>query len=102
DGIRDPLVTGVQTCALPIFVERLVRERVVVQPGLPHARSRRSMILAPAAGASTEVATRIGAPGPRSRATSKVRSVPRSSVTTMQIGRASCREEVDDAVRSDA
>src|SRR5207247_3245910 len=22
DGIRDPLVTGVQTCALPIFTER--------------------------------------------------------------------------------
>src|SRR5207247_6376375 len=24
DGIRDPLVTGVQTCALPILVERVV------------------------------------------------------------------------------
>src|SRR5687767_15507191 len=30
DGIRDKLVTGVQTCALPIFHERDVRLLVVV------------------------------------------------------------------------
>src|SRR3712207_6928366 len=29
DGIRDIGVTGVQTCALPIFVARVVAERVV-------------------------------------------------------------------------
>src|SRR5207247_6597778 len=31
DGIRDPLVTGVQTCALPILLERLMATPV----GLP-------------------------------------------------------------------
>src|SRR5438105_8943689 len=37
DGIRDPLVTGVQTCALPICVDR---------PVVPAARSTRPQIQA--------------------------------------------------------
>src|SRR5207247_2966840 len=32
DGIRDPLVTGVQTCALPIFGKPLLAEAVVEPP----------------------------------------------------------------------
>src|SRR5271170_6383934 len=28
DGIRDPLVTGVQTCALPIFTGRSIRQEL--------------------------------------------------------------------------
>src|SRR5205823_6769825 len=33
DGIRDKLVTGVQTCALPIYARLLVETCIDVQPG---------------------------------------------------------------------
>src|SRR6266536_5606534 len=36
DGIRDPLVTGVQTCALPIyFVQRVAEVRTGLAPDTP-------------------------------------------------------------------
>src|SRR5207247_7848657 len=35
DGIRDPLVTGVQTCALPIFVRWVADEEAERGLGLP-------------------------------------------------------------------
>src|SRR5207247_8212499 len=38
DGIRDPLVTGVQTCALPIFRNWLAIV-VLPVPGLPSRRN---------------------------------------------------------------
>src|SRR5438105_13390842 len=38
DGIRDPLVTGVQTCALPIYSRR---RRRPVGPPAPSARMKR-------------------------------------------------------------
>src|SRR5207247_5268726 len=34
DGIRDPLVTGVQTCALPIFVEGCTLDQIVHVAGV--------------------------------------------------------------------
>src|SRR6266536_6195403 len=46
DGIRDPLVTGVQTCALPIFadlgVDQLIVYALDTAAGklLPHAQTR--------------------------------------------------------------
>src|SRR5207247_4597651 len=44
DGIRDPLVTGVQTCALPIYVRRLRRalsdHARNPPPAAPRARRR--------------------------------------------------------------
>src|SRR5207247_4838016 len=33
DGIRDPLVTGVQTCALPIYQRAVARQVLKVRPG---------------------------------------------------------------------
>src|SRR5438105_7612208 len=82
DGIRDPLVTGVQTCALPISVHR-------PHAGLP-CRSRRR------AGAggdrrhdgrrpviALEVESRTGS-----------RRIDLLSFLDSEIGRASCRERV--------
>src|SRR5207247_5218190 len=40
DGIRDPLVTGVQTCALPILGGRL-RDRARIRPDPGRAARRR-------------------------------------------------------------
>src|SRR5260370_10082720 len=33
DGIRDSSVTGVQTCALPIFAHRYLKEGTILPPG---------------------------------------------------------------------
>src|SRR5205823_8730620 len=35
DGIRDKLVTGVQTCALPILASAFHRTRLLMQPPFP-------------------------------------------------------------------
>src|SRR5258708_26866477 len=43
DGIRDDLVTGVQTCALPIFyvtAEVLRRVSILLQPVMPAAMAK--------------------------------------------------------------
>src|SRR5258708_2527871 len=67
DGIRDDLVTGVQTCALPIFEGDLAMQELrawpaldpVVVPGPPSEDSRRSVLpfvawVSVAAGARSE------------------------------------------------
>src|SRR5437763_13589501 len=36
DGIRDTSVTGVQTCALPIWRDVVFGDQGVAQPGYPH------------------------------------------------------------------
>src|SRR5437773_9210577 len=41
DGIRDRDVTGVQTCALPISVERVARDPLFHRPGPRAVRDRR-------------------------------------------------------------
>src|SRR5699024_11347365 len=40
DGIRDRNVTGVQTCALPIYRTRLRRREAMARPGHPLGRAR--------------------------------------------------------------
>src|SRR5207244_5315707 len=82
DGIRDDLVTGVQTCALPIFVgdsrQESFPDSLALNPGSP------------------EVST----PGNREKTPAGCR--PRAGwqrlllhpVCASQIGRASCRERV--------
>src|SRR3989449_8133966 len=40
DGIRDVAMTGVQTCALPIYREAAVEPRVVDEPLPPDRRAR--------------------------------------------------------------
>src|SRR2546423_4996276 len=42
DGIRDKLVTGVQTCALPICDQR--RRRKILPKGIPHYFSSASLV----------------------------------------------------------
>src|SRR5438552_10743068 len=83
DGIRDDLVTGVQTCALPIFLVRSVRR----QPRVPRPRVRR----------------RYGGVARRRRGPFVLRLLSprwarRGRAVHEQIGRASCRERVEMAV----
>src|SRR5687767_4404337 len=73
DGIRDKLVTGVQTCALPIFPT--VRDNVLVATG--------------ATGGLGAVAGAILAPGDE-----VLQLAPHWPLITGKIGRASCRERV--------
>src|SRR5205823_10965844 len=82
DGIRDKLVTGVQTCALPIC-------RV---PGL-------AAVVVVTATASTCRSRTRSTPRPRRRSATSGRAAhPRArpaSATPTEIGRASCRERVE-------
>src|SRR6266545_5870759 len=44
DGIRDKLVTGVQTCALPIFVITPLTAEVAADPQMVEALAARTMV----------------------------------------------------------
>src|SRR5205823_11983973 len=62
DGIRDKLVTGVQTCALPIF-EGLIPRRLAHEAGLGERRPRRRRVrgrMAVAAGGRRYGASSLG------------------------------------------
>src|SRR5205823_12438535 len=84
DGIRDKLVTGVQTCALPISSDsRAPPSRRPPGPGRPGVRRRGR------AGARTAGAPRGEAGVPPSAD----REAP--GLRRAQIGRASCRERVE-------
>src|SRR5256885_4604435 len=82
DGIRDYKVTGVQTCALPIF---LVPERVGTGVGCCHGALRRRSVDGGRRGHSARL------PSDVYKKYSKSRSVRRRG---RKIGRASCRERV--------
>src|SRR5690606_41025988 len=93
DGIRDFHVTGVQTCALPIFPclprvpgQWVRRARRVRSPQAWPAPSSRSGVAAPAAYRRTPPTT----PPP-------VRGSPATATRgwAAKIGRASCRERVE-------
>src|SRR5207249_5878265 len=92
DGIRDRNVTGVQTCALPIWQAR----REVASPA-ERARAAQRRATAPAA-ATADPALRpmVRTAG---RAMAARAPVPRRQMAatpaTRQIGRASCRERVE-------
>src|SRR2546430_8622601 len=80
DGIRDLTVTGVQTCALPIFSQ-------------PHASTLAAAGKFPVkklVSTSTEVMT----PGAPSRTMTQSWPGDRRRRVSQQIGRASCRERV--------
>src|SRR5207244_4658999 len=92
-GIRDDLVTGVQTCALPIFEDGV--------PVVGHLRRQRDAHVGaaevePAAGEGEEVGGTVGvemAAGPGAEARREAerrRRTPRAAAA--EIGRASCRE----------
>src|SRR5207244_4990157 len=91
DGIRDDLVTGVQTCALPIYVDARclkVAARIHADPYLPPCRRdckrgdtlEHLGVVDPLA-LGIEV---LEAPAP-----------PPAADARSQIGRASCRERVE-------
>src|SRR5205823_9591430 len=79
DGIRDKLVTGVQTCALPI------------SRGAASARDGRAVGARTGAG-DEEPAARLGAHAPRRGG--RARRFPGRARSGREIGRASCRERV--------
>src|SRR5207245_5678523 len=91
DGIRDATVTGVQTCALPIWPERTART---------HERARRHLRGRGAAAPGARAVAREDGRGhrgaytraPRPRA-GRDQSVERPD-GVREIGRASCRERV--------
>src|SRR5207244_7453584 len=80
DGIRDDLVTGVQTCALPISVS-------AADTGSVHGSGSPGTIIT-AAGNGT-----IGSGGDAGAATSAELNMPsKVALDAAEIGRASCRE----------
>src|SRR5207245_3740918 len=95
DGIRDATVTGVQTCALPIYF--VVNCKVLSCPAgstpTLHTTSR------PLAWPPSLALTNSSSYGSRSRTTTSVRSTWPGLLTTrpQEIGRASCRERVEDS-----
>src|SRR5687767_15183331 len=93
DGIRDKLVTGVQTCALPISARRAPR-RLARRP----APRRRAGAAAPGAaefrrGGGGGVGGAYRERGAAEGASAKKR-VGRIGSAGVEIGRASCRERV--------
>src|SRR5256885_8811636 len=78
DGIRDYKVTGVQTCALPIYGTR--------HPQRPDSSSPRGILLPVPRTVSPPPGGDRAAPAPRSR---RAAAAPQG-----EIGRASCRERV--------
>src|SRR5207247_8264281 len=92
-GIRDPLVTGVQTCALPISQARRPHARIA---GTPDSRDNARRAGPPRRGRPAR-ALRVApdrapprVPAPR-RGPSRPRRAP-DLPPWLQIGRASCRE----------
>src|SRR5690606_40979741 len=90
DGIRDFHVTGVQTCALPIFPRSflLLRVRIPCKMALRRLRPRRrrAQLRSPRAASP--------ASGTRAFPARAVASPRRRPVSAREIGRASCRERV--------
>src|SRR5256885_8838809 len=78
DGIRDYKVTGVQTCALPIYVPPGTYDLIVEAPGF--------------AAASATITVRRGARTTRD-VTLRIATFV-EQIDVAQIGRASCRERV--------
>src|SRR5438094_3960140 len=77
DGIRDRTVTGVQTCALPIYLENAL----FAIPCGPRGSAGGWLAMIPRPEAASAISRAIGA----------------ARVPPYQIGRASCRERVEDS-----
>src|SRR5205823_10336171 len=85
DGIRDKLVTGVQTCALPIFPSLSAHTFATVSV-------RRASLLSPPSSARTSAAVADFDSPPRATCSTCARPASSSVIRRQQIGRASCRE----------
>src|SRR5205823_10533773 len=86
DGIRDKLVTGVQTCALPIFggLERLARPLVFTFPNAD--AGSRALVARAREFCARDLASRIFV---------NLNPVDYWALLSAEIGRASCRERVE-------
>src|SRR5207247_4259928 len=86
DGIRDPLVTGVQTCALPICLSRQAARRRPVEGRETPPRDR---VESPRGEPSLGLPLACALSWPRA-----MRESARCRRWACKIGRASCRERV--------
>src|SRR5690349_23824516 len=87
DGIRDLYVTGVQTCALPIYsTDCRRRDRRACQAGAARETPRR-----PVRARSSFACSLVRLADERART---------NTSSSRQIGRASCRERVQTSVRA--
>src|SRR5687767_15766489 len=86
DGIRDKLVTGVQTCALPISTGRVGQWRMRTGPFRPPGSS------------GTGSPPLYGKPTDRKSKNGRSWNWADAGSATMEIGRASCRERVEISV----
>src|SRR5205823_8742411 len=92
DGIRDKLVTGVQTCALPIYLQGLeATPPFDGGPGLPCARTPAELERA----LSSWLPDHIPASVDHSRLLADYAGRLDGLCTRRKIGRASCRERVE-------
>src|SRR5260370_32806658 len=91
DGIRDSSVTGVQTCALPIFSllgGRISTSTRNIRKPLPQKRPRRSLMI-------EQLETRLAPTVSVTAATGgSAISADWNTTNGTEIGRASCRERV--------
>src|SRR5207253_6204761 len=95
DGIRDGHVTGVQTCALPIYPTK------VIMPPIANIIGMVPKISASIPANSTGKSERPAIVTPRTEKTLPLSSLGEFSPRTVcegKIGRASCRESVEVAV----
>src|SRR5207248_3850491 len=88
DGIRDRTVTGVQTCALPIFAAPNRSPAVAAQKAASAGSSDRAQERP-----ITQTAAEDQSVPAAARRSTTARNVDRPVIT--QIGRASCRERVE-------
>src|SRR5207247_3448435 len=91
DGIRDPLVTGVQTCALPIYSSKLTGDAATGVSILRRALEEPLRQLAINGGKDGSVVVE----GVRRAQKEHQSDKYGFNVLTDQIGRASCRERVE-------
>src|SRR5207247_3718051 len=91
DGIRDPLVTGVQTCALPILFERL---RAAASDSSVSRKGPSPIITSGMAPFSfCQASRRTSAPfSAESLPTKSAKPLEEERLPGSEIGRASCRE----------
>src|SRR5258708_25267859 len=80
DGIRDDLVTGVQTCALPISMRSTFASFAIVRLSSPPPHATASTLSGTAAGRTASSRSCDSGEGP--------------PLSRTEIGRASCRERV--------
>src|SRR5687767_10843818 len=91
DGIRDKLVTGVQTCALPISDREFGGIDAARREGMAHLRARRGSAVIEIPGVGYRIAVGVVRSEPCKQYRHRSYAI---QCTGAEIGRASCRERV--------